>query len=148
MSLSARKPSSTSEEYFSPDYIKERVFLNRLTLSKLATVDVSGAQFIFSYSLFISYNSCFPFPLWLVVKAGLIPASLTPSYQSFKTAKEQLPVTLQYKFPPPNSPSHCHCNDPKKGWSEKEIICGLWHKRAQTFTTFPHSNAIPLLING
>ncbi|XP_035705378.1 protocadherin-like wing polarity protein stan isoform X3 [Folsomia candida] len=43
VSLSARRPSSStsSEEYFSPDYIKERVFLNRLTLSKLAIgVDV------------------------------------------------------------------------------------------------------------
>ncbi|CAL8121926.1 unnamed protein product [Orchesella dallaii] len=40
VSLSARKPNTLTEEYFSPDYIKERVFLNRITLSKLATVDV------------------------------------------------------------------------------------------------------------
>ncbi|ODM96856.1 Protocadherin-like wing polarity protein stan [Orchesella cincta] len=39
VSLSARKPNTLTEEYFSPHYIKERVFLNRITLSKLATVE-------------------------------------------------------------------------------------------------------------
>jgi len=40
VSFAARKPNSVSDEYFTPDYIKERVFLNRLLLSKLSTVEV------------------------------------------------------------------------------------------------------------
>jgi len=56
VSLSARKASSTSEEYFSPDYIKERVFLNRIILSKLATVDVSSFTCLLYTTNYTSLN--------------------------------------------------------------------------------------------
>jgi hypothetical protein len=40
VSFAARKPNTAAEEYFPADYIKERVFLNRVMLSKLSTVEV------------------------------------------------------------------------------------------------------------
>ena len=46
VSFSARKPTSGGkEEFFSADYIKERIFLNRITLSKLSTVEVRNLTF-------------------------------------------------------------------------------------------------------
>jgi cadherin EGF LAG seven-pass G-type receptor 1 len=42
VSFSARRPDLNGEEFYSPQFLQERVYLNRAILARLSTVQVNG----------------------------------------------------------------------------------------------------------